>query len=183
MEGISVMDGPGLLLTIAVRRMPAERSDWGAAMLAELAQLQHPSTRWQFALGCTRVALFPPRKGGYLQAMMNHKTKNILTALGTSALLGLLFMLPFAFLEYRYNTANLRLSRDYIFLFGLLWFLPTAFFTTIAPLARAVRAGNNVLAHPISLLFRVALLILLAMFWVGLINDQMPCFLGVPNCD
>ena len=54
------MDWPTLLLTSAVRRMPAERDEWGAAMLAELAQLQQPFARWRFALGCTRVALFPP---------------------------------------------------------------------------------------------------------------------------
>jgi hypothetical protein len=60
--GISAADIPRLLLTIAVRRMPAERRDWGAAMLAELAQLRDPFARWRFALGCTRVALFPLRK-------------------------------------------------------------------------------------------------------------------------
>ncbi|MGH9753714.1 MAG: hypothetical protein ACREA2_13115 [Blastocatellia bacterium] len=60
---ISLANTPRLLLTIAVRMMPAERREWGAAMLAELAQLQNPSTRWRFALGCARVALFPPRKG------------------------------------------------------------------------------------------------------------------------
>jgi hypothetical protein len=37
---ISLRDAPELFLTIAVRRMPAERSEWGEAMLAELAQLQ-----------------------------------------------------------------------------------------------------------------------------------------------
>ncbi len=66
------MDTPGLLLTIAVRRMPAERCEWGEAMLAELAQLQNPSARWRFALGCVCVALFPPRKGGLLQIIMNN---------------------------------------------------------------------------------------------------------------
>jgi hypothetical protein len=40
------LDTPGLLLSAALRRMPAERSDWGAAMLAELAQLRNPSARW-----------------------------------------------------------------------------------------------------------------------------------------
>jgi hypothetical protein len=59
---ISSADLPRRLLTRAVRRMPAARAEWGAAMLAELAQLRHPLTRWQFALGCLRVALFPPRK-------------------------------------------------------------------------------------------------------------------------
>jgi hypothetical protein len=61
------MDWPEHLLTLAVRWMPAERGDWGAAMLAELATLQHPFARWRFSLGCTRVALFPPRPiGGFM---------------------------------------------------------------------------------------------------------------------
>jgi len=82
---------PERLLTAAVRRMPAERREWGAAMLAELAQLQHPSTRWRFALGCTRVALFPPRKGGLLQTIM---MKSIVTTLGAVALIGFLLVQP-----------------------------------------------------------------------------------------
>jgi hypothetical protein len=55
------MDWPARLLTSAVRCLPAERRDWGAAMLAELAHLQQPFARRRFALGCARVALFPPR--------------------------------------------------------------------------------------------------------------------------
>ncbi len=53
------MDGPGLLLAAAVRRLPDDRVDWGAAMLAELAELRIAPERWRFALGCARVALFP----------------------------------------------------------------------------------------------------------------------------
>lgn len=53
-------DGPGRLLDAAVRRMPAERSEWGRAMTAELGQIQGTSSRWRFALGCGAAALFPP---------------------------------------------------------------------------------------------------------------------------
>ncbi len=77
--------------------MPAERSEWGVAMLAELAQLQHPSIRWQFALSCIRVALFPPRKardGGLLQTIMNHKMKSIITTIGAAALISLILVQP-----------------------------------------------------------------------------------------
>jgi hypothetical protein len=49
------------LLTLAVRRLPPERRDWGQAMLAELDQLQGRAARWRFTLGCVRVALAPPR--------------------------------------------------------------------------------------------------------------------------
>lgn len=49
------------LLTLAVRRLPPDRRDWGQAMLAELDQVQGRTARWRFTLGCVRVALAPPR--------------------------------------------------------------------------------------------------------------------------
>ena len=30
---------------------------------------------------------------------------------------------------------------------------------------------------------KVVLLGLVAWYWIGLVIDQMPCFLGAPNCD
>ncbi|NOT64018.1 MAG: hypothetical protein HOP19_27710 [Acidobacteria bacterium] len=80
---------PERLLAWAVRHMPAERSEWGAAMLAELANLQHPATRWQFALSCLRVALFPPDWGG--QNVMLNGIRFTLTA---AALIGLVLLMP-----------------------------------------------------------------------------------------
>lgn len=67
------LDAPGLLLASAVSRMPEERRDWGAAMMAELSQIHDPASRWWFALGGVRVALFPPRRGGLLRhALAGH---------------------------------------------------------------------------------------------------------------
>jgi uncharacterized membrane protein len=68
-------------------------------------------------------------------------------------------------------------------LFGILWLLPVTFILILMPIVRNVRAGNRIRVNPISLLLRVAFLILIAWLWVGIILDQMPCFLGVPNCD
>ncbi|HKQ78773.1 MAG TPA: hypothetical protein VJ810_34060 [Blastocatellia bacterium] len=62
-----MLDAPGLLLTAAVRHMPEEGREWGAAMMAELSQVQGLASRWRFALGCARVALFPPRGVGRLR--------------------------------------------------------------------------------------------------------------------
>ena len=180
---ISLTDAPGWLLTIAVRRMPAERSEWGAAMLAELAQLQHPSTRWRFALGCTRVALFPPRQGGLLQTMRKHMMKSTITNLGSAAFISFILVLPFAILESLNQTITRQNAPGLILLFGLLWLLPMAFIVTLMPIVRTVRAGNGILASPMNLLFRVAFLALVASMWGGLLLDQLPCFLGVPNCD
>lgn len=174
-------DAPARLLIIAVRRMPAECGDWGVAMLAELDQLQHPAARWQFALGCARVALFPPRKRGLL--MMKQTTKSFFTTLGWAALIGLLLVLPLVILESLNQTITRQNAFGLILLFGLLWLLPTAFMVILAPLVRTIRAGDNILATPVSLMFRVVFMVLIATMWGGLLLDQLPCFLGVPNCD
>ena len=56
----SVKDIPSRLLAAVVARMPDDRREWGEAMLGELAQLQGSGCRWNFAVSCLRVALFPP---------------------------------------------------------------------------------------------------------------------------
>ena len=57
---VSALDGPGLLLAAATATLPAARRDWGAAMVAELAQVEDRAARWRFAAGCARAAVFPP---------------------------------------------------------------------------------------------------------------------------
>jgi hypothetical protein len=42
---------------------------------------------------------------------------------------------------------------------------------------------ERLLASPVALLLRITFLALILVFWVSLVNDQMPCFLGIPNCD
>jgi hypothetical protein len=54
------LDGPAWLLTAAAATLPAGRRDWGAAMTAELAQVQDRAARWRFAAGGARAAVFPP---------------------------------------------------------------------------------------------------------------------------
>lgn len=80
---------PERLLAWAARQMPTERREWGAAMLAELAQLRHPATRWQFALSCTRVALFPPDWRG-----QNVMVKGMLVTLTAATLIGFMLLRP-----------------------------------------------------------------------------------------
>jgi len=196
----STLDGPKLLLAAAGRLLPKERRDWGVAMLAELAQLQNPSTRWWFALGCTRVALFPPRKGGLLQTLRNNTMKNIATNPRSAALIGFLLALPISLLfpiavlqiepfhgflkplfteadGVRQNTLSLI-----VFIGGML-LLPVALIINIVPIVRTVRAGNSIMANPINFLLAVALLLFIATLVGGFIVDQYPCWIGVPNCD
>jgi hypothetical protein len=60
--GLSRLDGPARLLAAATATLPPDRRDWGAAMAAELAQVPVPerASRWRFAAGCARAAIFPP---------------------------------------------------------------------------------------------------------------------------
>ncbi|MGH9937825.1 MAG: hypothetical protein ACREAM_16390 [Blastocatellia bacterium] len=109
--------------------------------------------------------------------------KSIITNLGLAALISFILVLPFVILESLNNTITKQNAHGLFVLFGLLWLLPTAFIVILAPIVRTVRAGNSIMANPITLLFRVAFLALIAWIWGVAIIDQLPCFLGVPNCD
>jgi hypothetical protein len=58
------------------------------------------------------------------------------------------------------------------------------FIALLMPIVRNLRqAGNSLMANPVGLLLRIVFLLLIAWMWASLLIDQMPCFLGVPNCD
>lgn len=101
--------------------------------------------------------------------------------LGPAAIAGALCVLPFIVLELTFGQASY--SSFPSGLFGILWILPSMLALISLPIVRAVRSGNGILLSPSTTLLRVAFLILIAVFWIGLLKDQMPCFLGVPNCD
>ncbi len=107
--------------------------------------------------------------------------KTFLTNFKSPALLGLLFVIPFMIMEVVY-TQNIKAVFN-IPLFGIMWLLPTIFILILMPIVRNIRGGNSLLASPVSLLISVTLLLLIGFMWTGILIDQMPCFLGVPNCD
>jgi hypothetical protein len=168
-----VPDPPNQLLAFFARRMPPARSEWGAAMLAELAHLHDSRARWEFALGCAWVAVFAAGNKGLLQTMK--------TSLITATLVSTILVAPLVYLELRYAMQNY--SNFPYPLFAILWLIAAAFILAAAPVIQAVRAGESVLKRPALLVIRVVFLVLAAIFWTGIVNDQMPCFLGVPNCD
>ena len=51
------------------------------------------------------------------------------------------------------------------------------------PIVRTLRAGGGLFAHPLHLIIVAVISFLFAAGLVGLIVDQWPCFIGVPNCD
>jgi hypothetical protein len=52
-----------------------------------------------------------------------------------------------------------------------------------APIVRTLQMGGSLLAHPVNLLLAVVILSFITILVVGLIVDQYPCWIGVPNCD
>jgi hypothetical protein len=66
---------------------------------------------------------------------------------------------------------------------GLILFPVAAGIIARGPIVSTVRAGGSLFAHPLHLLVVVVISFLFAAGVVGLIVDQWPCFLGVPNCD
>lgn len=161
-------DLPGRLLAFAVRRMRCARTDWATAMLAELAQVEEPRARWEFALGCAWAAIFPPECEGTRRMRI----------LPTAALVGTVLVVPLIYLETRRGYPSFPYP-----LFTVLWLVPIAAVLLAAPLIGAIRGADGVLARPAVTVARLGLLALAVLFWLTLVHDQMPCFLGVPNCD
>ena len=107
--------------------------------------------------------------------------QTILTNLRLPAIFSFLLVLPFMLMEL-VNSRNFNEGFP-ILLFIIMWLLPVLFILTGIPILRNVRARNSILANPVIVLIRVVFLILIVWFWGTLLIDQMPCFLGVPNCD
>ena len=51
------------------------------------------------------------------------------------------------------------------------------------PIVSTLRAGGSLFAHPIPLIIVALIMSTLVIGFTGLLIDQWPCFLGVPNCD
>jgi hypothetical protein len=67
--------------------------------------------------------------------------------------------------------------------FGALLLLLAAFIITLAVIVRDVRARNGLSAHPVNLILAIASLTMISLFVGGIVVDQYPCWIGVPNCD
>lgn len=116
-----------------------------------------------------------------LDMILGNRMKNILANLRSPALISLILVVPFMIMEM-VNRRNFNEGFP-IPLFVIMWLLPLIFILTIMPVIRNLRLGNNLSAQPINLLIRVVILVLVTVMWAGILMDQMPCFLGVPNCD
>ena len=102
-------------------------------------------------------------------------------SLKTPAIISSMVVLPFLILELL-NRQNP--SADFpIALFVVLWILSLSFMIILMPVMRGLPAGSRNMPNAVSLVPRIVLLLVIAWLWMSLVVDQMPCFLGVPNCD
>ena len=97
----------------------------------------------------------------------------------THAMISLVLVLPFMVLEL-INRRNFFTDFP-VPLFGMMWLLTFSFILLLMPVARSLRKKQ--LRNPLGLAARVVLLAIVASIWIRLVVDQLPCFLGVPNCD
>jgi hypothetical protein len=117
----------------------------------------------------------------------NQKGRNSMTArtfinIRSAALIGLLMVLPFMLLE-AITTSGFARAGFPFGLFIFMWLSAAVFALILLPIVRTIRAGSIATANPLFLTLGVILMALIAWEWVGIVIDQMPCFLGVPNCD
>ena len=52
-----------------------------------------------------------------------------------------------------------------------------------APMARGMRAGRRLGAYPLNALIVAVGVAVIVVFAAGIVIDQYPCWIGVPNCD
>jgi hypothetical protein len=116
-----------------------------------------------------------------LQIRQGDGMQAFLTTLKVPAFISFLIVLPLMIME----VINRRSFNEGfpILLFVVMWLLPMVFLLILTPILRTIRAGNSLLASPVRLLFSAVFLMLIAFVWTHALIDQMPCFLGVPNCD
>lgn len=116
-----------------------------------------------------------------MQIINWHSLSGLPRKLRTPAIVSLLLVLPFVILEV-INSRDVHEGFP-IVLFGLMWLLPLSFILIALPIVRSPRTESRIPASWLGLLPRFVLVVLIAWIWVGLIRDQLPCFLGTPDCD
>jgi len=108
---------------------------------------------------------------------MNPKLKRLLTPI----LLGFLCVLPFAVMEI-VNLGRIPDPFPYaIFLY--LWLMFALFLICLFAIVRLAKSRVSKQERLPALLLNALVLLFTVMSIVYLLADQMPCFLGMPNCD
>ena len=104
--------------------------------------------------------------------------RTLATDIRSAGIVSLVLVLPLLLLELFLNKST-NWGNGLPVLFGTLFFLATASVLALRVATRSARARESAFKLFVgALAFAV-----LAFVWGTLVVDQMPCFLGVPNCD
>jgi uncharacterized PurR-regulated membrane protein YhhQ (DUF165 family) len=106
-----------------------------------------------------------------------------------AARIGVGLSLPFVLLEIVFRifirpearlAGNIGFLAGLVVLFGMLWTLPFVAATVAGRLVDETATESLLKPRTVA---QVAVVMGLAFLWGALINDQLPCFMAVPNCD
>lgn len=104
-----------------------------------------------------------------------------MTSLIRSAIIGLVFLIPFIALEV---INRWKFNETFPFtLFIFAWLLQTLFTLLLTPIITNLRSGITLIKNRFVFLLRILSLLLVAYIWSGWVIDQWPCLMGIPNCD
>ena len=96
-----------------------------------------------------------------------------------AAIISTMIIIPLALLKFNAD-ASLD-GVDSLVLLGFLWAI--AFGVNWLLCLIYNRSQFEILSRSVVLVLFVFLVLALALVWVGIVADQMPCFIGKPNCD
>jgi hypothetical protein len=123
------------------------------------------------------------RKGTIMPGMRTPAVDAGLNRFRWPAIITTFLVLPFMILEFVNTRPFSEFPQSFpIPLFALMWLLAFSFVFILTRImwdqSARVRRVPALAAG-----LGVVVLALIAYAWVGIVVDQMPCFLGVPNCD
>jgi hypothetical protein len=98
-----------------------------------------------------------------------------------SIALGLALTIPFIVMELL-NRINYSYNFPFV-LFIVLWLLASGFAALITSVYPGIIQGNMLADGIWKPTGKVVLLLIIILLWLVIVIDQMPCFLGVANCD
>ena len=97
------------------------------------------------------------------------------------AVVSLILVAPFMIMELVNRRAFHELFP--IPLFAIMWLLAFAFIYILALTARMASSRITRTWSVLCLVANALILVFIGWLWVGIVMDQMPCFLGVQYCD
>ncbi len=107
--------------------------------------------------------------------------RKMLNNLGKPLLISIILVIPLLVLELLNRRSN---AEEFpVALFTFLIVLPIAFILIMRPMVKVDNKEGKTFTNPVWLILRIFFLILIAILWIGVVADQMPCFMGIPNCD